>query len=74
MTRSHNGTLKILGLTFGVLVVLLGGAIAWGRLDATQVDHERRILAVEAAVKKIEPMYWLVRQMAAQDGIELPKE
>ncbi len=73
MHRSHNGTLKVLGLALGVLVVLLGGAVAWGRLDATQADHERRILAVEAAVEDIPAMYLLVKMIAANDGIEVPE-
>jgi hypothetical protein len=74
MDRPMNGTLRVLGLALGVLVVVGGAAMAWGHLGATQADHERRLLAVERTVQKIEPMYWLVRQIAARDGIELPKE
>ena len=82
MTRAQNGTLRVVGWAVVIAIAVFGGVLAWSRVDAAEsatqkaqlADHERRILAVEAEVKKIGPMYWLVSQMAAQDGIELPKE
>ena len=70
MKRPQNGTLKILGIA----CVLAGVVFAWGQSHATLQEHERRIIAIEVEVRKIGPMYWLVRQMASRDGIELPEE
>lgn len=68
MTRPKNGTLQILGLAAGFVVLLFAGAAAWGRTDRTLDDHERRLENVEDDVKVTR---LLVVQMAALQGINV---
>ena len=67
MAAKLNGSLKITGLLFAVLVAVAGIGKAWGGLDQRVDDNREEIATMREQLTNIER---LVVAMAAKDGIE----